>query len=195
MMIHRYIILITFFIISQSLAFAQEEFSASQLYAEAIQAINDNSVANDFKAIQHLNKSAEMSHASAARYLGLMYWFGKIVIKDIPTAQNWFYKADCLDCTTSKRPANKSFSYFYLRIFSTHNGSNTKDECIRKQQEISSKFSLLDTRLRHNAPYWHIDAGYFLTKEEAESVAKIIKKEFPQYNRTIKVIKDTKIYR
>lgn len=192
---YRYIILITFFIISQSFAFAQEEFSASQLYAEAINAINDNSVANDFKAIQCLNKSAEMSHAQAARYLGLMYWFGKIVIKDIPTAQNWFYKADCLDCTNSKQTANKSFSYFYIRIFSIHNGGNSKDECIKTQKEIFSKFSLLDTRLRHNAPYWHIDAGYFLTKEEAESVAKNIKKEFPQYHRTIKIIKDTKIYR
>lgn len=192
---YRNIILITFFIISQSLAFAQEEFSAPQLYAEAVNAINDNSVANDFKAIQHLNKSAEMSHAPAARYLGLMYWFGKIVIKDIPTAQKWFYEADCLDCINSQQPTNKTFSYFYIRIFSTHNGGNSKDECIKKQKEISSKFSQLDSRLRHNAPYWHLDAGYFLSKEEAELIAKNIKKIFPQYRNSIKIIKDTKIYR
>lgn len=191
----RYIIILTLTFSPKLLAFAQEEFSASQLYAEAINAINDNSVANDFKAIQRLNKSAEMNHAPAARYLGLMYWFGKVVIKDIPTAQNWFYKADYLDCTNSKQTTNKSFSYFYIRIFSTHNGGNSKEECTKKQNEITSKFSLLDTRLRHNAPYWHIDAGYFLTKDEAESMAKNIKKEFPQYRHTIKIIKDSKIYR
>lgn len=191
----RYILILTFSLFSQSLAIAQEELSASQLYSEALEAVNDNSVANDFKAIQHMNKSAEMIHAPAARYLGLMYWFGKIVIKDIPTAQKWFYKADCLECNNSQQPSNKSFSYYYIRIFSTHNGGNSKDECLKKQKEINSKFSQLDTRLRHNAPYWHIDAGYFLSKEEAESVAKNIKKVFPQYRNTIKIIKDTKFYR
>lgn len=192
---YRHIILLTILIISQSTAFAQEELSASQLYANAVNAVNDNFVANDFNAIQQLNSSAEMSHAPAARYLGLMYWFGKIVIKDIPTAQRWLYKADCIECSNSKQPANKSFSYFYIRIFSAHNGGKTKEECIKKQKEITAKISQLDTRLRHNAPYWHLDAGYFLSKEEAESMAVNIKMQFPQYRKSIKIIKDTKIYR
>lgn len=178
--------------------------NASQLYASAVASINDDDKGNDREAIEMFKEALTLNHTQAARYLGMMYWFGKGVEKDRREAQKYFYMADCFDIdrynaqlpdsVAPRKVSNKAFSYFYIRVTSIHNGGNSKIECHEIINAINSQRPHLCARLEHEPPYWRINAGYFQSREEAEKMVARIKKAYPEY-RNAKVFKSTTKYR
>lgn len=178
--------------------------NASQLYASAVASINDDDKGNDREAIEMFKEALTLNHTQAARYLGMMYWFGKGVEKDRREAQKYFYMADRFDIdrynaklpdsVAPRKVTNKTFSYFYIRVNSVHNGGNSKIECHEIINAINSQRPHLCARLEHEPPYWRINAGYFQSREEAEKMVARIKKAYPEY-RNAKVFKTTTKYR
>ena len=202
---NRIITLITLIIISfyANYALGQSQ-NASQLYASAVASINDDDKGNDREAIEMFKEALTLNHTQAARYLGMMYWFGKGVEKDRREAQKYFYMADRFDIdrynaqlpdsVAPRKVTNKTFSYFYIRVTSIHNGGNSKIECHEIINAINSQRPHLCARLEHEPPYWRINAGYFQSREEAEKMVARIKKAYPEY-RNAKVFKTTAKYR
>ena len=184
-------------------AFCQSQ-NASQIHTKAISSINDNNQENDSIAIEMFKEALTLNHTQSARYLGMMYWFGKGVEKDRREAQKYFYMADCFDIdrynaqlpdsVAPRKVTNKAFSYFFIRVTSIHNGSNSKIECHEIINTINSQYPHLCARLEHEPPYWRINAGYFQTREEANAMVKRIKKAYPQY-RNATVFKSSTKYR
>lgn len=180
-------------IISSSSKCLGQSQNAAQLHASAIELINDDKKSNDEKAIDMFKEALILNHTQSARYLGLMYWFGKGVEKNRREAQKYFYMADCFDIdrynaqlpdsVAPRKVTNKAFSYFFIRVTSIHNGGDSKIECQEIITTINDKFPHLCARLEHEPPYWRINAGYFQTREEAQKMVNRIKKSFPQHKR------------
>lgn len=190
---HIIIFIILSIIASSSCKCFGQSQNAAQLHASAIDLINDDNKSNDEEAIDMFKEALILNHTQSARYLGLMYWFGKGVEKDRREAQKYFYMADRFDIdrinaqlpdsVTPKKVTNKAFAYFFIRVTSVLNGGNSKDECINYINDINTKYPHLCARLEHEPPYWRINAGYFQTREEAQRMINRIKKTFPQHKR------------
>ena len=85
---HIIIFIILSIIASSSCKCFGQSQNAAQLHASAIDLINDDNKSNDEEAIDMFKEALILNHTQSARYLGLMYWFGKGVEKDRREAQN-----------------------------------------------------------------------------------------------------------
>lgn len=162
----------------------------SSQYNKAVSFINDNDASNDDLAINMLIEAANNNHALSARYLGMMSWCGKLSEVNKTTAYEWLIYADELDVMNNNRSreenhqnaTNKSFTYYYLNVYSVTKGTAGHDDCKAKIKTLKKVFPQFIIEQKFDAPYWRINIGVFLTKAEAEAIAKIISKNIPQFN-------------
>lgn len=174
---------------SNSVAFAN---SNSQNYNKAVTCLNDNDFSNDKEATNLLVTLANDGHALSARYLGMMLWHGKANVKDRSNAQNWLYHADVIETqhrencdynTAWNTTTSDTFTCYSITIYSVNKGSAGYQDCINRINVLNKQFPQYQFNHKAVQPYHEINVGYFLTKTEAEMVAKEIALRNKDYSR------------
>lgn len=167
--------------------------SHTQNYNKAVSYLNDNDFNNNDMAINLLSATANNGHALSARYLGMLSWFGKCNDVDQALAQDWLYYADMLDTyyrlgcdinTAAAKTTSQTFTCYYVTIYSVNKGSAGYQDCVNRIKTLRSQFPQFDFHNHTELPYHEINVGYFLTKSEAEAVAKSIANTNKDYSRT-----------
>ena len=180
------------FTIAPFVANANDIPTNTSQYNKAVSYLNDNDNSNDATAISMLIETANNDHALSARYLGMMSWCGKSAAINKTTAYEWLRLADVLDVKNKNNyssyyeaepsATSDSFTYYYLNVYSVTKGTAGHDDCKAKIKTLKKVFPQFIIEQKFDAPYWRINIGVFLTKAEAEAIAKIISKNIPQFN-------------
>ncbi len=79
---------------------------------------------------------------------------------------------------------------YRVQVFSDNNPRTAKNEARTKAKDIAEAFPQYATYVTYTSPYWRLKVGDFLTNEEAQVVAELIKKQFPDYSHEIRVVRD-----
>lgn len=86
-----------------------------------------------------------------------------------------------------KRPANLGYR---VQVFSDSNQRTAKNEARTKQRSVASRFSKYPIYVTFASPYWRVKVGDFVKMEEAEELAKKIRRAFPSFAREVRVVRD-----
>lgn len=78
---------------------------------------------------------------------------------------------------------------YRIQAFSSSQGKS-KDEAFSKERQIKSQFPQLSTYVTYKAPVWRLRVGDFQTREEASSIMRDLKKEFPSFGKEMYIVTD-----
>lgn len=79
---------------------------------------------------------------------------------------------------------------FKIQAFSGNNQRTSKNEALRKQQQINNAYPEYETVLLFESPFWRLRVGNFEHREEAEEVLKEMVKSFPSFGKEMYIVVD-----
>ncbi|MBB4037733.1 hypothetical protein GGR21_003654 [Dysgonomonas hofstadii] len=79
---------------------------------------------------------------------------------------------------------------FKIQVYSGNNQQRSKREAESKQAQVREAFPELESVVSFHSPFWRLRVGNFLSKEDAESVLREMKKSFPTMGREMYVVSD-----
>lgn len=79
---------------------------------------------------------------------------------------------------------------FRIRVFSGNQQNTSKNRAYKIQSEIQTKMPDLSTYVTFKTPNWRLMAGDFRTTEEANSMLRVLRKEFPEYGKEMFVVSE-----
>lgn len=81
---------------------------------------------------------------------------------------------------------------YRVQVYSSNASSEAKANAIK--ENINNKYPDLSVYVTYNSPFWKVKVGDCKTNEEALELRILIKKEFPEYQRELFIIRD-KVYK
>ncbi|WP_029906327.1 SPOR domain-containing protein [Prevotella sp. 10(H)] len=79
---------------------------------------------------------------------------------------------------------------FKIQVFSGNNQQRSKREAESKQAQVRTQFPELESVVSFVSPFWRLRVGNFLTREDANTMLKEMKKAFPGFGREMYVVDD-----
>lgn len=79
---------------------------------------------------------------------------------------------------------------FRIRVYSGNQQGASKTKAYKIQTEITDVIPELSTYVTFKTPNWRLMVGDFRTSEEANSMLRVLRKEFPEYSKEMFVIND-----
>ena len=79
---------------------------------------------------------------------------------------------------------------FRIRVYSGNQQGASKTKAYKIQTEITDVIPELTTYVTFKTPNWRLMVGDFRTSEEANSMLRVLRKEFPEYSKEMFVIND-----
>lgn len=77
---------------------------------------------------------------------------------------------------------------FRIRVFSGNQQSKSKNRAYSIQTEMNNKMPELATYVTFKTPNWRLMVGDYRTSEEANSMLRMLKKEFPAFGKDMFVV-------
>lgn len=88
-------------------------------------------------------------------------------------------------------PANKvKIKGYRIRVFSGNQQNVSKTKAYKIQDEINAKMPDLSTYVSFKTPNWRIMVGDYRTSEEANSMLRVLRKEFPSLGKEMFVVSE-----
>jgi len=79
---------------------------------------------------------------------------------------------------------------YKIQVFSGNDQRTSKNEALRKQNQINKAFPELEAVVLFDSPFWRLRVGNFATREEAEEVMEELKKTFPSFGKEMYIVVD-----
>ncbi len=79
---------------------------------------------------------------------------------------------------------------YRIRVFSGNQQSSSKNRAYKIQSEIENKMPELSSYVSFKTPNWRLMVGNFRTTEEANSMLRLLRKEFPAYGKEMFVVSE-----
>lgn len=79
---------------------------------------------------------------------------------------------------------------YRIRVYSGNQQGASKNKAYKIQSEINDLLPELSTYVNFKTPNWRLMVGDYRTSEEANSMLRVIRKEFPQYSKEMFVVKE-----
>jgi len=79
---------------------------------------------------------------------------------------------------------------FRIMVYIGNDPKKSKSEAAYRQAQIQEKFPEINAYIRYEAPNWKVVAGDFLSRENAESEMRNIRKQFPEFGREMYILQD-----
>lgn len=90
-----------------------------------------------------------------------------------------------------QEPANKvKIKGYRIRVFSGNQQNVSKTKAYKIQDEINAKMPDLSTYVSFKTPNWRIMVGDYRTSEEANSMLRVLRKEFPSLGKEMFVVSE-----
>lgn len=79
---------------------------------------------------------------------------------------------------------------FRIRVYSGNQQNTSKNRAYKIQSEIQEKMPDISTYVTFKTPNWRLMVGDFRTTEEANSMLRVMRKEFPNYGKEMFVVSE-----
>ena len=79
---------------------------------------------------------------------------------------------------------------FRIRVFSGNQQNTSKNKAYKIQTELTTKMPELSTYVTFKTPNWRLMVGDYRTTEEANSMLRVLRKEFPNYGKDMFVVSE-----
>lgn len=79
---------------------------------------------------------------------------------------------------------------YRIRVFSGNQQNTSKDKAYRIQSEMQAKMPEMASYVTFKTPNWRLMVGNFRTTEEANSMLRVLRKEFPAYGKDMFVVSE-----
>jgi hypothetical protein len=79
---------------------------------------------------------------------------------------------------------------YKIQVFSGNDQRTSKNEALRKQNQINKAFPELETVVLFDSPFWRLRVGNFATREEAEEVMEELRRTFPSFGKEMYIVVD-----
>lgn len=79
---------------------------------------------------------------------------------------------------------------FKIQAFSGNDQRTSKNEALRKQQQINRVYPQYETVVLFESPFWRLRVGNFENRSEAETVLEEMKKSFPSFGKEMYIVVD-----
>ena len=79
---------------------------------------------------------------------------------------------------------------YRIRVFSGNQQNTSKNKAYRIQSELQAKMPDMAAYVTFKTPNWRLMVGNFRTTEEANSMLRVLRKEFPAYGKDMFVVSE-----
>lgn len=80
-------------------------------------------------------------------------------------------------------------SGFRIQIFDS-NGRNARNEAQSRKKAVESRFSRMHAYVTFDSPYWRVRVGDFHTRAEAEHALTELRRSFPGFGASFRIVRD-----